>query len=683
MNKVKLTGQLRRLLRVPILLVLFFVVVAIGIYFISVPAGMLVTVAILAYLAAELIVNHIYSRSILNEMVTFAAHYGQVQKQLVTELAVPYAITDDHGHLLWFNDAFESITGKDRRRYSKSITSLFSTITMDKFPQAGEAVEYHVSADSRDYRMQIRSVEIDPLIAQSGIIEKKTEEPAYMYAFFLFDETELKSYIRKYEDETMVCGLIYLDNYDEALENVEIVRRSLLTALIDRKISKYVQDVDGIVKKYESDKYIVVMRTRSLNEMKALKFNILEEVKNVNIGNDIAMTLSIGIGANNGSYRRNYECARIAIDLALGRGGDQVVLKDGDSITYFGGKSQAVERNTRVKARVKAHALKEFMDSKEKVVVMGHKNFDIDCFGSAIGISRAAQALNKKVYIVIDTPNTSTRPFIDSFRKKPDYDPHMFLSVSEAKEMVDRDTLLVVVDTNKPDYTECPELLHQTRTIVVLDHHRQGNASIRDAVLSYIEPYASSACEMVAEILQYFTEGIKLRNVEADAMYAGIMIDTDGFIQHTGVRTFEAAAYLRRCGADVTRVRKMFREDMDEYKARGEALRNVELYRGRFAITECPANAGESPSIVGSKVANQLLNIREVKASFVLTEDKGVIYISARAIDEVNVQIIMERMGGGGHLNMAGTQFTGKTMDEVKTLLKSVLDEMIVEGEIE
>ena len=507
-------------------------------------------------------------------------------------------------------------------------------------------------------------------------------QSSHLYAMYLFDETQLNEYIHKYEDETMVTGLIYLDNYDEALESVEEVRRSLLTALIDRKINKYFNDIDGLVKKFEKDKYFLVMRTRSLNELKNMKFNILEEVKTVNIGNDMAVTISIGIGANSGSYSKNSDCARIAIDLALGRGGDQVVLKDGDKILYYGGKSQAVEKNTRVKARVKAHALKEFMDSKDKVIVMGHKIIDVDSFGAAVGIYRAAKTLNKKVHIVIDNPTSSIRPLMEGFLHNPDYDAHMFLNCHEAREMTDENTLVVVVDTNKPSYTECEELLYMTKTIVVLDHHRQGSEVIRNSVLSYIEPYASSACEMVAEILQYFADGIRIRNIEADAIDAGIMVDTDNFLQKTGVRTFEAAAFLRRCGADVTRVRKLFRENMNDYRARGETIRNAELFRESFAISECPSGYVDSPTIVGAQAANELLNIVGVKASFVLTEYRGIIYISARAIDEVNVQIIMERMGGGGHLNIAGCQLESSTVQEAKDYLKDTLTEMLDGGEI-
>ena len=340
------------------------------------------------------------------------------------------------------------------------------------------------------------------------------------------------------------------------------------------------------------------------------------------------------------------------------------------------------EKTTRVKARVKAHALKEFISQKDNVVIMGHKITDVDTFGAAVGIYRAAKTLNKKAHIVINTPTSSIRPLMDEFLNNPDYDPHMFVNSHEARDLTGNNTVLVVVDTNRPSYTECEDLLNMTKTIVVLDHHRQGSEVIKTAVLSYIEPYASSACEMVAEILQYFADGIRIRNIEADSIYAGIMIDTNNFLTKTGVRTFEAAAFLRRCGADVTRVRKMFRENAQDYRARGEAIRNAELFKESYAISECPSEGLESPTVVGAQAANELLNIVGVKASFVMTDYNDTIYVSARAIDEVNVQIIMERMGGGGHLNIAGAQLKNYSVRQAIDYLKQTLQEMIDEGAI-
>ena len=315
-------------------------------------------------------------------------------------------------------------------------------------------------------------------------------------------------------------------------------------------------------------------------------------------------------------------------------------------------------------------------------MVMGHKITDVDSFGAAIGIYRAARTLEKKAYIVINNPTSSIRPLMDGFLHSQDYDSRMFVTSHEAKEIVDDNTVVVVVDTNRPGYTECEELLYMTKTIVVLDHHRQSKDIIQNAVLSYIEPYASSACEMVAEILQYFSDGIRIYNIEADALYAGIVIDTDNFTSKTGVRTFEAAAFLRRCGADVTRVRKMFRDDVSSYRAKAETVRTVETYRDSFAIGICPSSGLDSPTIVAAQAANELLDIDSIKASFVLTDYNNLIYISARAIDEVNVQLIMERLGGGGHINVAGAQLKDATVNGAIIQLKDTIDQMIKEGAI-
>lgn len=313
---------------------------------------------------------------------------------------------------------------------------------------------------------------------------------------------------------------------------------------------------------------------------------------------------------------------------------------------------------------------------------MGHSISDVDALGAAVGIHRAAKVLGKRAYIVLNEINSSLRPVKERFNEESGYSEKMFVNSDEALELADRNTVVVVVDTNKPSYTECPQLLNIVKTIVVFDHHRQGEEVIENAVLSYIEPYASSTCEMISEVLQYFSEDIKLDAVEADTLYAGILIDTNNFMNKTGVRTFEAAAYLKRSGADVTRVRKMLRDDIDSYKARAEAVRKAEVYRGDYAISVCDGENLESPTIAGAQAANELLNIEGIKASFVLTDYQDKVYISSRSIDEVNVQIIMERLGGGGHLNVAGAQLVGVSLDEAKMKLQETLNEMIEEGEI-
>lgn len=680
-GKLKLKGHLKHLVRWPLYLSILLIALNIVVYVVSIKAGILVTLGIILYVGIAVFLL-IYQRPrMFNDLIAFASQYEFLEKRVLEELALPYAIMDMQGRMIWSNKMFAQLTGKDQF-YQKNVSTIFPDITTNKLPVSEEHEISEVSTQFGDriYRISMQRIVLDAAVASSRLLANLPETTS-LIAMYLYDETELKDYIQANEDNKLVVALAYLDNYEEALESVEDVRRSLLIALIDRKITKYFSNYDGLVRKLEKDKYFLIMRQSSLEALKVQKFHILEEVKTVNIGNEMTVTLSIGIGLNAATYLQNYEYSRIAIEMALGRGGDQVVIKNGDSITYFGGKAQQMEKTTRVKARVKAQALKEFMSTKERVVVMGHKITDVDALGAAIGIYRAGKTLGKPVHIVVNDPSTSIRPLMAGYMNNPDYEPSMFIDHDQAMELVDNDTVVVVVDTNKPSYTECEELLYMTRTIVVLDHHRRGNEVIQNAVLSYVEPYASSTCEMVAEILQYFSDDLRLRNIEADCIYAGIMIDTNNFITRAGVRTFEAAAFLRRSGADMTRVRKMLRDNIDSYKAKAEAVRTAKIYRGCFAIAKCPSEGLESPTVVGAQAANELLNIAGVKASFVLTTYNKEVYVSARAIDEVNVQVMMEKLGGGGHINIAGAQVK-ESIEEVEHMIREIIDELYQEDEI-
>ena len=673
-DKLKLKGHMKAFMRWPLILSVLLIVLNLLVYYISIKAGIVVSVGILIYVGIAVVVLRCHRPFIVNGLIAFANQYDTLEKRILEELALPYAIMDMNGKMIWSNKVFAELTGKDQF-YKKNISSIFPDVTADKLPvtEKKEMSEVCTQFGEKVYRISMQRVSLGEVVARSELFEKNDRKVS-LIAMYLYDDTELKEYIKKNEDDKLVVALAYLDNYEEALESVEDVRRSLLIALIDRKITKYFSNFDGLVKKLEKDKYFLIMRQSSLEALKEQRFHILEEVKTVNIGNEMAITLSIGVGLNASTYIQNYEYSRIAIEMALGRGGDQVVIKNGNNITYYGGKTQQVEKTTRVKARVKAQALKEFMSTKDRVVVMGHKITDVDALGAAIGIYRAGKTIGKTVNIVVNDPTVSIRPLMAGFMNNSDYDPSMFVNSAQAKEFVDNNTVVVVVDTNKPSYTECEDLLHMTKTIVVLDHHRRGSEVIDNAVLSYVEPYASSACEMVAEILQYFSDDLRIRNMEADCIYAGIMIDTNNFTTRAGVRTFEAAAFLRRSGADVTRVRKMLRDNLESYQARAEAVRTAHIYRDCFAIARCPSEGLDSPTVVGAQAANELLNIAGVKASFVLTEYNNEVYISARAIDEVNVQVMMEKMGGGGHMNIAGAQVKA-TPDEVEKMLKDIIDE--------
>lgn len=680
-TNIKLKGKLRRYLNWPLYLTIVLILMDIAMYAQDIQMGAEFSGFIVLYVIIVLISNRRSRPLLINELVNFATQYGTVQKQLLNDFEIPYALLDYNSRFLWMNEKFTEITGKDKN-YHKSVTTVFPSLTKDIL-QKSEALEsINVMLDDRNYRISMKRIYFDTVTKDSSIVAINDNDE-YLTAIYLFDETELNRYIRENEEQKLVAGLVYIDNYEEALDSIEDVKRSLLIALVDRKVNKYFTEIDALVRKIEKDKYFVVFKYKYLEQLSADKFKLIEDVKSIKVGNEMAITLSIGVGAGGISYTQNYEYARMGIDLALGRGGDQVVVKEGEEVTYYGGKAKQVERNTRVKARVKAHALREIIESREHVVIMGHAISDVDSLGAAIGVYCAARVLGKKAQIVLNEVTTSLRPLVECFTEEKGYPADLFIKNEEALLITNKNTLVMVVDTNRPSYTECPELLNRTDTICVFDHHRQNSEVIENPVLSYIEPYASSACEMIAEVLQYFSENIKLEPSEADCIYAGILIDTNNFMTKTGVRTFEAAAYLRRAGAEVTRVRKMLRNDMAAYKARAEAVRHAEVYRGSFAISVCPADNIESPTIVGAQAANELLNIVGIKASFVLTEYQGKIYISSRSIDEINVQLIMERVGGGGHLNVAGAQLTNCTIQEAKRIIQDTIDEMLEEGDIQ
>ena len=679
-NRVKIKGKLKTYLRVFTYLGILLILVNLAVLTVDITAGLILIVFTGLYYVVVLYINFYNKPLIMNELVSFATEYGQIQKKLLRELDLAHAVLDDTGKIVWTNQAFERITHLERG-YRKSITTLFPTITMDKFPVGYEEQSYELDYENGNYTMKMKRISLHEMAVNSDIIDANGYDGS-LIAVYLFDETALKLAIQEVDNQSLAAGLIYLDNYEEALDSVEEVRRSLLTALIDRKINKYIASCNGIAKKIEKDKYFVVMPKKSCEMLREQRFDLLEDVKTVNIGNEMAVTLSIGIGLNGLSYAQNYEFARNAIDLALGRGGDQAVVKSADSIAYYGGKSQQVEKSTRVKARVKAHALREIISGKDTVIVMGHRLGDVDSFGSSVGIYRIAKTLDRRCHIVLNDVTTSMQPLVDLFKNNPEYEEDMIISNQQAIDMAGSNTVLVVVDVNKPSITECPELLRFCKTIVVLDHHRQGTEVIENATLSYVEPYASSACEMVSEILQYIGENVKIRNEEADSLYSGMVIDTNNFMNKTGVRTFEAAAFLRRNGADVTRVRKLFREDAEEYKAKADVVSQAEVYRGKYAISILRNDQIQSPTIVGAQAANELLNIKGVKASFICTEYQNQVYVSARSIDEVNVQVIMEKLGGGGHMSSAGCQFEGKSAEQAIEIVKLTLDKMIEEGEL-
>lgn len=680
-HRIRIRGNLKLYMRWPLVFGLLFILMTIQLFSVSTRAGIMSLCYTAFYLLIAILINFSGRNKIKKDLIEFATNYGEMQMRMMKTLTVPFAVLSEDGHMLWGNDEFVSVI-VNKKAARRNIANIFEEITIENLPDSDEVKVIHVKSEDKYYRAVMKLVVSDKV--DDGTVKTCIDQlldNSRLISVFLYDETDMMELEQKREAENLVVGLLYIDNYDELIDSIDEIRQSLIMALIDRKINKYMQGIDAISKKLEKDKFLFLFKQSYLAEICSNRFSILEEIRDINLGNESSATISIGIGVGKDTFVERYDLARAAIDLALGRGGDQAVVKSADQEKFYGGKSVQIERNTRVKARVKAHALKELIEGKERVVVMGHSIGDVDSFGASIGIYRIAKTLNRKANVVLNEVNQSVKPIRDRFYTK-EYEDDMIVTGDEARELVDENTVLVIVDVNRASYTECPELIEQAQSVVVIDHHRQAGDAIDKAVLFYIEPYASSASEMVAEISQYIGNGLKLKSAEAEAMYAGIMIDTNYFSNKTGVRTFEAMAYLRRNGADAVRIRKAFREDIDEYKIRAAAIQDTELYEGGFAIAESKSEGIESPTVFASKIANSLLDINGVKASFVLTKYRGKVYISARSIDEVNVQVMMEQLGGGGHINMAGAQLENVDVETAKNMIKQEIDEMIKEGEI-
>lgn len=682
-NKIK--GNLRSYLRWPLFLGLLLIAMNIQIYTINKKAGLIMSGYVVLYLVIAIILYRFKRSALLRDLVGYSMRFHVTVNRIATELDIPVAILGPNARCIWENKQFRNLfTEKFKKNYY--ITEAIPSLTESALPETSDTNgEIHFHVNDIFYKAVIQR--INPENIPEDMQQEATEIGigSILYVVFVYDETEIVHYIRENYDQRLDVGLLYIDNYEESLAQVDDVRRSLLAALVDRKINKYMLNIDAITRKLEKDKYIFLFQHKYLAKLQADKFSLLDEIRSINAGEDKSITISMGIGIQADTFRKRQEYSRSAIDLALARGGDQVVVKTRDNLLYYGGKSIQQEKNTRVKARVKAHALRDSIIAADKVVIMGHSLPDVDAIGSAIGIYRIAQTLEKPTKIVVNQVTSSLAPLLDLFRGNKDYPEDLFIRGEEAREFIGNGNgvLLIVVDVNRPSYTDAPELLSLVTSLVVIDHHRQTGESFENPTLSYIEPFASSACEMVAEILQYAGEEIHLKAGEADALYSGIMVDTNNFMNKPGVRTFEAVAFLRRSGADIIRIRKMFRSDISEYKVRAEAIQNTEIYMGAYAIAPCNADECTSPTIVGAKIADDLLDINEIKASFVLTSYEGKIYISARSIDELNVQIVMERLGGGGHITSAGAQLTECTLTDAADRIKAILNKMKEEGDIE
>ena len=583
----------------------------------------------------------------------------------------PLVILETNGNIVW--------------KSSKFVTE-FADIDMDNYIDdliidIKDEIE---KSDNKKRKSVIRQIQIGKKtytvqgeFAKSKKYERK-KSPEYMMILYFIDETEKVKLKQENEDKKICVGIIMIDNYEEVTQRVDAEQKTQLMAKVESTIYDWVNETNGILVKADRDTYVYVFEQKNLEKIKEEKFAILDSIKNLVRKDKIQLTLSIAISNEGDTERDVYKSASAAMDVILGRGGDQAVIRQNGKYLFFGGKVEEVEKRTKVKARIVAHALEELIKENDKIMIMGHTNPDIDAIGSALGIYRIAKTLEKEAKIVANVETPSIKDLYESIK---DQYQEVFISSETALAQVDSGTLIIVVDTHKKTYVESPELLTKTNKIVIIDHHRRSADFIDNSILTFQEVYASSAAELVTEIIQYTQNEVELSEVEAEALYAGIMMDTKNFTFKTGVRTFEAAAYLRRCGVDIIKVKKWFQSDLESYNTISEIVRKAEIVRDSIGISIYDVQEKET-SLICAKAADELLTIGNITASFVLgLMEDGKVCISGRSIGDVNVQMILEKLGGGGHITLAGAQLENVTIDEAKQELISKINEYFEEKE--
>ncbi len=588
----------------------------------------------------------------------------RTSRQALLNLPMPLTVIEIDGTIIWYNAKFVEISNQ---------TDLLNRNIEDVVP--GVKIRELISKDEKDRQTQI-SIH-DKTYKMTFNVVKNTEDDNYSIVLYWSDITNYENLKILYNDEKAIVGYLHIDNYEDVLQSSSVERRPLLSAEIDKTIRIWASRINAFVIKYDDDKYTVVFENKYLEKLETKKFTILDEVREIETDSDFPATLSIGIGVGGKNLSQQAEFAAAALDLAHGRGGDQAVVKKINKIEYYGGKSQVVEKRNKGKSRIMAHAIRQIIDQSSNVFIMGHKFPDMDCFGAALGIYRMSLNRNKEACIILDSVNEGIDSLYNVIKTNKNY---KFISSETAVATIGKDTLLVVVDTYRPSYTQCPELLSLTDKIVVIDHHRKMEEYIDTAILSYMEPYASSTCELVTEILQYMGDKKEVDKIEAEALLAGITVDTKNFSFKTGVRTFEAASWLRRIGADTTNVKQLFQSDMETFVAKAEIIKNAKRLANNIAVSVYNAKYNNANLII-AQAADELLEIKGITTAFVIGLDqKGEVIISARSLGDINVQVIMEKMGGGGHLTMAGAQLNKSIKEAEKELTKAV-EEYIKEGD--
>ena len=583
----------------------------------------------------------------------------------------PLVVTDEKAKILWYNTPFINLFNESNV-LEGDLENLIGDIDIANILNSEGQRTIPVEVNKRFFNIY------------TNIVENRSEKgDGKSVLFYLVDNTAYQNLKDKYTDEFAIVAKVEVDNFDEAISSAPSEIRPLLIAEIDSTISQYFEEYDALVRKSDEDLYLVVMNFKSLRAIKEKRFDILDDLRDLNKGNSIPITLSIGVSSFGLNFKDAYIESDSSLDLALGRGGDQAVVKVDDNYEFFGGKSKAMEKRNKVKARVIGEALKQLIDRSENVYIMGHKNPDMDAIGAAIGCLRATLNRNKEGFIVLEKSNPSIDNLIDRMKEEEAETYEKLISRETALSNIKHSSLLILVDNHKPSFTECPDLLEKTNQIVVIDHHRRGKEFVDNPVLQYVEPYASSTCELITEMLTYMSNDLNLTHFEADALMSGIVVDTKNFSFQTGVRTFEAASILKRAGANMLKVKSLFQDDLDTMVYRAEVIHNTKMIHDNIAVSRFDKESNNSV-LVAAQAADALLDINGIDASFVLTINDGKVHISGRSRGEVvSVQLILEKIGGGGHLNMAGAQLDTTDLDEAEKILINAIDEYLIDNKSE
>ncbi|MBS6252991.1 MAG: DHH family phosphoesterase [Clostridium sp.] len=584
----------------------------------------------------------------------------------------PLIIIETDGNIIWksskFNIEFMNI---DINSYLNDLVIDIKTEIESRENKKERTIVRHIELNNKYY-------EIVGKFVHSKHHENKNND-IYMLMLYFIDETENIKLQKEYKDSKSCVTIMMVDNYEETMQQLESEEKPQVIAEIDKCVYEWTDKTNGILIKSDRDRYIYLFEQRYLEKVKEDKFSILDKIKEIKTKENIQLTLSIAVSNDGITDKEKYKSAGAAMDIVLGRGGDQAVIRENEIYKFYGGRAQEVEKRTKVKARIVAHALENLIRESSKVMIMGHTNPDIDSMGAGMGVYRLARDIGKNAYIVDSQESNTLQSFKQSLSKEVEYED-ILISKEVAEENIDQDTLLVIVDTHKATYVEAPELLKKTDKIVIIDHHRRSADYIENATLTFQEVYASSAAELVTELLQYAETKVELKTIEAESLYAGIMMDTKNFTFKTGVRTFEAAAYLRRCGVNIIKVKKWFQSDLVTFNKISGIVKKAEIVNDTIAIAIYDKKEKDS-SVICAKAADELLTISDITASFVLGRMGNKICISGRSIGDINVQVILEKLGGGGHITLAGAQVEGMTMEETKQELINRINEYFSEIE--